>query len=101
MLGIRPELVIGLVIAESVYADHGAELTVAALTNGTHHPGSLHYQGAAADLRTHDIAPEVVQHILASLRTALGDDFDVVLEDAGTPNEHIHVEFQPKQPISP
>ena len=56
--------------------------------------GSLHYAGAAIDVRTRDVAADKTCRILAQLRSAWRGDFDVLLE-----GDHIHIEFQPKQAL--
>jgi hypothetical protein len=94
MTGIKPELAVGLMVADGVYRDHGALMTVTAVCDSAHSPGSLHYVGLAADLRIRDIPPETVAKIRERLAAALGPDFDVLLEA-----DHIHVEFQPKVPL--
>ena len=57
--------------------------------------GSLHYSGAAIDVRTRDLQPADVQKIIARIKSCLGDDFDVLLEV-----DHIHIEFQPKDSLT-
>ncbi len=89
--GIKPETVVGLIVAEKVYQQFGSALTVTAVLDGQHMTGSLHYSGCAADLRTRGIAPEKVQGIAAAMRSQLGAEFDVVVE-----SDHIHLEFDPR-----
>ena len=96
LTGIKPELAVALMVADSVYRDHGCLMVVTAVCDSKHSPGSLHYAGLAADLRTRDIAPETVAKIVERLKSALGMDFDVVLEA-----DHVHLEFQPKVPLCP
>jgi hypothetical protein len=86
--GIRPEIVLALQVAEGVWAAQGQALVVTSLTEGRHSRTSLHYAGAAADLRIWDLDAERARRELAE---ALGEDYDVVLE-----RDHIHCEFQPK-----
>ncbi len=57
--------------------------------------GSLHYAGAAIDIRTRDIPLADVQKLIARIKACLGEDFDVVLE-----TDHLHLEYQPKQPFT-
>ncbi|MCI0349105.1 MAG: hypothetical protein L0Z53_06730 [Acidobacteriales bacterium] len=90
VLGIRPELLLALMVAESIYRDRGTRLVVTSLIDGAHSVGSLHYAGAAADLR---LPPDNAPAVVTLLKEALGADYDVVLEA-----DHIHLEFQPKQP---
>jgi hypothetical protein len=92
--GIRPELILAIVIADGVWRDDaGAEMVVTSVTDGRHSRGSLHYTGAAFDIRTRDLVPDTVPDLAERLRKALGEDYDVVLEAT-----HIHVEYQPKRP---
>ena len=86
--GIRPELVLAFAIADKIFIQFGHDLIVTSVLDGQHMRGSLHYVGAAGDLRrpSSDIGP-----IVDLLRGALGDNYDVVLE-----SHHIHIEFQPK-----
>lgn len=89
--GAKPELVIGLIIAASVYETFGVDLVVTEITGGTHSPGSLHYVGLAADLRTNNVPEGRVPTLFNNLKIALGAQFDTVQE-----SDHIHIEFQPK-----
>ncbi len=91
MKGVQPELVLALRVAEAVYEDMGAELTVTALTDGQHMTGSLHYKGLAADLRSWNVPAQKLDFLIYSLKAALGQEFDVVKEA-----DHVHMEFDPK-----
>jgi hypothetical protein len=91
--GIRPEVVFALIVSEQVYRDYGTELVVTSVIDGQHTPGSLHYAGCAADLRTRDLPEGKAPHVRFQIAERLGADFDVALEAT-----HIHLEFQPKKP---
>lgn len=93
--GLRPELLLAVVAAERVYEEAGHDLTITACVDGKHTAGSLHYAGAAIDIRTRDIPLADVQKLIARIKTCLGEDFDVVLE-----TDHLHLEYQPKQPFT-
>ena len=93
--GMRPEILLAAVAAMEVYKAAGHDLTITACVDGKHTTGSLHYAGAAVDLRSRDLHPEDVQKVIARLKACLGDDFDVVLEV-----DHLHVEFQPHKPYT-
>lgn len=99
--GLRTEIVIGLMIAQSVYAKYGVELVVTCGVNGTHSSKSLHYKALALDLRTHNIPQNVSKHeILKDLKEKLGPHFDVIIEDEGDKNEHFHMEYDPKSGVN-
>lgn len=92
VLGLRPEIVLALLVAESTFLLHGSDLVVTSAIEGTHSRASIHYTGGAVDLRR-PLDPATAQAVARDLKADLGDDFDVVLEV-----DHIHVEFQPKAP---
>lgn len=94
LLGLRPELVVALIVADEIWRRHGADLVVTAVIDGVHKRASEHYSGCAADLRVHGV--ENLAEAVDELQDALGGDFDVILESANTPNAHVHLEFQPK-----
>jgi hypothetical protein len=93
--GMRPEILLAAVAAMEVYKAAGHDLTITACVDGRHTTGSLHYAGAAIDLRARDLSPADVPKLIAQIKACLGDDFDVLLEV-----DHIHIEFQPKQEIN-
>lgn len=96
VLGIRPEMMIALIVADTIWARQGVELVVTSAIDSTHTRSSEHYTGCAVDLRTRDL-PDKAKAV-RDLKDALGDDYDVILEAEGLPNEHCHVEFDPKLP---
>lgn len=92
--GMRAELLFALIIADRIYNDFGYNMTVTCVTDGRHSANSLHYAGAAADIRTLDITEQYSPHeIAARIKESLGSnpDYDIVVEKT-----HIHIEFQPK-----
>lgn len=60
-------------------------------TNGTHTAASIHGRGHALDLRCREPAP--CKKWAAALKNALGAGYDVMFEDWGGPNNHIHLEY--------
>ena len=96
VLGIKPEILLAVIVAERIWSGAGVELVVTSCTDGQHSRGSKHYAGCAVDIRTHGLpdAPAIVQ----ALGEALGPGYDVLLEGVGTPGEHCHVEWDPKTP---
>ena len=90
IMGLRPEIILAIVIAERAYAEIGCELMLTSGIEGQHSAGSLHYAGCAVDLRTQNVPVGKLQPLVERIRAALGPDFDVVLE-----SNHLHVELQP------
>jgi len=90
--GIRPELVLALWVCDMVYSEFGKELVITSINDSKHKFSSLHYAGAAADLRTRYFDSETVKKVVSKIKSKLNIDYDVILE-----NDHIHIEFQPKR----
>ncbi len=95
-IGLRPELLLGIMVAREVYMAAGQRFTITSLNDGDHSDHSLHYEGMAVDIRTKDLHGITMGEIAMRIRERLGGDYDVVAEGAGTVNEHIHLEFDPK-----
>lgn len=95
---LHPQILWALSVAAEVWETFGApELIVTSLNDGAHRQGSFHYKGEAADLRTHNLPNSSARRNARDLLAGhLGKDFDVILEDLGGPNEHVHLELDPK-----
>lgn len=96
--GLRPEAVLGIVLADQVYAGQGVrEMWVTSITEGRHRPDSFHYRGLAFDLRIHNVPQALRGPLVSRLREVLGDDeWDVILEP-----DHVHCEYDPKPASRP
>ena len=90
--GVRPELLLALVVTDSLFTECGKELVVTSLTEGQHSETSLHYAGAAFDFRIWEFDEAGLEDFVADLRKSLGQDYDVVIEPT-----HVHVEYQPRK----
>lgn len=96
LTGLRPELLAGVLILASGWpAD--ADMVVTSANDGRHSPTSLHYAGAAVDVRSKNLTPLQKRETLERARLALRQDFDLLLEAEGTDNEHFHLEWQPER----
>jgi hypothetical protein len=90
-LSVQPQIFHAITVAAMVYAVAKTPLVVTSLMDGKHSQRSLHYKGLAVDLRIWNLnAP--VEQVVTALRSALGEDYDVVLE-----SDHIHVEYDPEE----
>ena len=93
---LRPEVRRIIDIGEIIFDLLGVDLVITSANDGKHSPESLHYSGLALDMRIKHIGKvEDKKRAATFLTLALGDDYDVVLESLGKPNEHIHVEYDP------
>jgi hypothetical protein len=98
LVGIAPQLLLAVSVAEGVFAKHGVEeIVITSVNDSAHSSTSLHYDGKALDLRTHGIAPDTQDDIANEIKNRLGQDFDVLAEQPGSDNEHIHIEWQPRR----
>ena len=91
--GIRPEMLIGIMVAQQIYIDHGIDFVITSALDSTHSKTSLHYAGAAVDIRTREMSQSAARLVCDSILVALPQDFDCVLE-----SNHIHLEWQPRKP---
>lgn len=94
---LSPQMVLAVVVVNELYKKRGLECVVTSANDSKHMKGSLHYVGQALDFRTHYQALNGLEIGLRNeIKECLGPDFDVVLEGVATPNEHIHIEWDPK-----
>jgi hypothetical protein len=84
--GVKPEIILGLLLMQEVFKMYDEEITLTSLTDGEHSTRSYHPMGYAIDLRLPVFAD--AKGLCTQLDIALGPEFDVFLEI-----DHIHVEF--------
>lgn len=61
--------------------------------DGAHKEGSLHKKYAALDIRTKNLTAGEIQLLLIRIRSRFPNPrFDVIFEDEGGANQHIHLE---------
>src|SRR5262245_27342681 len=80
----------------SVWQAYGYQPTITSSMDGSHMQQSKHYEGLAEDYRTKDLPADMKRQMIAEVRNILGPDFDVLFEDEGKANEHLHIEYDPK-----
>lgn len=96
---LEPQIVLAAIAISGAYHESGAsDCTITSGNDGVHLPESKHYIGEALDFRTHGLREQGVDPTLLveKIRTALGDNYDVLLEYLNAPSEHIHAEYDPK-----
>lgn len=95
--GLRPEIQEGRAICVEVFREHKLDFIITEGTGSKHGRASLHYVGLAIDIRSKHIGSRALKYkILEECRRRLGEQFDIILEAEGRPNEHYHLEYQPK-----
>ena len=96
---VVPEMLLGNQIVCSVFQDRHQDCIITSMHDGKHGPNSLHSRDGlcrAIDYRTKHLSDMEKTFIINALKDALGEQYDVVLENLGQPNEHVHVEWDPK-----
>lgn len=101
LLGLAPQMHIGLVTVLGAAVSLEARHTYIVITSGTertttHSYGSKHFSGNAVDVRSKMYSTYVKHEMLRLVREALGEEFDFILEYEGRNNEHFHLEYHPK-----
>lgn len=89
--GVQTPMLFAALAADLIWSDHGKDLVITSGTDGKHSANSLHNCGRALDFRTNYFTVEQRKTVHGELKTALGGEFDVVLEET-----HIHCEYDPK-----
>ncbi len=65
--------------------------------NDSIHMGtSKHYHDEALDFRCKQMSALTKKVLIKEFSRRLGKDYQVILENEGKPNEHIHCEYDPK-----
>ena len=89
---LSPQGLLILVVAQQLRPS----VRVTSGNDGKHMPTSKHYVGDAVDLGSKEFDRDDNEEFCRALRGNLGADFDVIYEKVGTPDEHIHVEYDRK-----
>ena len=89
--GIQPRALLIIMVVESVFRHFGLGTIVTSLLDGKHQENSWHYRGEAVDFRTKHIPSQLKKPIIEAVKGAL-PGFDVIFENEGKANEHLHIE---------
>lgn len=88
---LNPQIIIAMMVLDSVYTEHGQELVITAINDGQHMQGSKHYTGDAFDARTKYFTEQERKIVFDEIRERLPIDFDIIDEA-----DHFHVEYDQK-----
>jgi hypothetical protein len=80
----------------SVLLDVWPEAVITSGSDGRHRRDSKHYTGEAIDIRSHGLTREAKRTFRRRYQAALGEEYLVLLEDEGRPNEHFHAQVRRK-----
>lgn len=90
MSNVHPKIYWAMSVVAEIYADVDTEMVITSCRDA-HPPTSLHYHGKAFDIRIWNLPKSVkLPQLTGRIASALGDEFDVVLELA---KSHIHIEY--------
>lgn len=84
------------IVVNEVFKSHGFDVTITSANDSVHGKGSLHSKDGAFDIRSKTLPPKIKEMIFKELTTRLDVQYDLLLEGEGTPNEHFHLEYDPK-----
>ena len=81
---------------DAILEPMGYDTVITSGNDGQHKPGSFHYSGRALDFRTKHIEKSQRPLVVLSVKLVLRKGYDVLWENKGQDNEHLHVEWDPK-----
>lgn len=90
---LHPAMLLAAIRVEDIYKSIPAELWITSGNDSQHMLGSKHYEGKALDFRTKTVPEGMKQHVFTLIKSALGPQFFVDLEDLDKPNEHLHIQY--------
>ena len=96
-LGIAPELVLAVIVAQSIYNDLGIDCVITSITDSKHMEFSRHYTGDAIDIRCKSIPIRLRGDVYTLIKTSLTIDYNVVWEARGKAQEHFHISWKPRR----
>lgn len=88
--GIEPVVLDGMMTIALTYQSLGHIPVITSIEDGKHMATSLHYKKRAFDWRTNTVPSAERPALCAVVQTALGPDWDAVLEST-----HLHTEYDP------
>jgi hypothetical protein len=98
---LTPPMALAYAIVQKAFHEYDCECVITSGADSQHGANSLHPSGNALDFRTKHVSSVLKMKLVNGIRSLLGEQFDVVYEADGKPNEHLHVEFDPKESVRP
>ena len=89
---VKPPSVVIACAAANVAQEMGIQVWITSGNDSTHKKGSRHYENAALDFLSKNLTTTDKFLFMVNIAARLGKKYQVILEDRGKPNEHIHVE---------
>ena len=89
-LGIKPEIMIAIMVADGVYQRYGKELVITSIVDSKHSKFSRHYPGLSFDSRTYYFTYKIKMEVSQAIRSRLGIHYLVLVE-----KDHLHISYKP------
>lgn len=86
--GAKEVTIKGMNLAALVYLFHGHTMTITAVMDGKHMPGSFHKKGLAFDTRIRDLPENIMMDIFRDCNECFDPAWDIILE-----KDHLHFEY--------
>jgi len=96
--GLRPEILLGAIKVEPIFAYYQVDLIITSGREKYKHSveRSAHYRGDAIDVRSKNLPISANKiEVLNRIKDILGPDYVCVFENAGKANEHFHIHWSP------
>ena len=95
--GVKPRSLTLVAAIANVSHDYAWDVTITSGNDSKHKKGSKHYTDEAIDIRSKNFPNKrAKQDFMAAVLLRLGPGYDMILESEGQPNEHVHLEWDPK-----
>ena len=94
MCGMTPQIVLGLMVIEQVFKEHGYDCYGRSIVDGKHSKGSSHKRGMAIDvipIRGELLTDSVREVILRKVQDRLTPEFQFIDE-----KDHYHLQWKPQ-----
>ena len=95
---VNARLLVGLAELATVLGEEAQVnvIMVTSVNDGKHKKGSFHYTGNAVDVRCRFFKDEDIRRAVDRFNILHDAEFDLIWEDNGGPNEHLHLERDPR-----
>ena len=94
----RAEILRAFILIEPIFVAEGVEMVITSGSEKYKHSSkySSHYKGDALDIRSFTLKTLARKRsVQEKIRKKLGPKFVIILEKAGKPGEHFHLQFTP------
>lgn len=92
---LSPQIVLAVIVVNEVYDEKDTDCVITSCNDSQHKTDSFHFRGLAIDVRTKNYFGDK-QALRKEIADRLGEEFDVLMENEGEVNEHLHIEWDPK-----